>query len=158
ADDAALAVKHRLDFAVARDRGGFEAQVLHADGALDDLDGGRVERGEINPATADVIDGAEQRRAPLESGLIVGLAGQGEAGDDAEERRRDHEQGQRCNEARGPQPARRRPGNTGLRTHENDPPGLKRNPRMEPRAGGLTKVTSARTRRWRWSGTRRSRP
>ena len=121
ADDAALAVQHRLDLAVAVDRLGLEAQVLQPCGALHALDVAGVERGEVGAGVADVLDGAEQRRAPLQPLAVVGLAHQGVADDGAEEGRAQHEQRQRRHQTRRPQPARGRPLMGGCNTHDKRP-------------------------------------
>ena len=99
------AIEHRLDFAVAGNRLGLEAQILEAGGALHALDVARVERGEVGAGVADVLDGAEQRRPPLQPLAVVGLAHQGIADDGAEEGRAQHEQGERRHQTRRPQPA-----------------------------------------------------
>ena len=67
------------------DRLGLETQVLQARRALHALDVAGVERGEIGAGAADVLDGAEQRRAPLQPLPVVGLAHQDVADDGAEE-------------------------------------------------------------------------
>ena len=119
ADDAAVPVEHRLDFAVAGDGLGLEPQVLEPGRALHALDVAGVERGEIGAGAADVLDGAQQRRAPLQALAVVGLAHQGIADDGAEEGGADHEQGERRHQTWRPQPARGR-----CNTHtENGPSG-----------------------------------
>ena len=69
-----LPLEHGLDLAVAGDRLGFETQVLEAGGPLHALDVAGVERGEVGAGAANVLDGAQQRGAPLQALAVVRLA------------------------------------------------------------------------------------
>ena len=129
ADDAAIPTQHGLDLAVAGDRLGFETQVLEAGGPLYALDMAGVERGEVGAGATNVLDGAQQRGAPLLALAVVRLADQSVADDDREERGADHEQGERRHQTWRPQPASWRC-NTHTKTAR---PAERKLPRMEPR-------------------------